>query len=295
MEHMKDHIRKAAKFLKSAPIIGGLFEKHPKVITIRFSGVIADSSMKRGGISYTKYASLLDKAFDKHEINAVAMIINSPGGAPAQTSLIANHIRRLSEEKEIPVYAFVEDVAASGGYWVACAADEIYAQATSIVGSIGVISASFGFEDFIAKHDIHRRVHTSGKEKSFMDPFTPESKADLDRLKSIQKDIHERFIDWVSERRSDKLNAKNKDLFEGGFWAAETAQNLGLIDGINDVYSFSKTKWGNDVKLIDMSPEKKSIMSLIPFGGKLEATRMNIAEDILDVVETRSAWSRYGL
>ena len=209
---MKDHIRKAAKFLKSAPIIGGLFEKHPKVITIRFSGVIADNSMKRGGISYAKYASLLDKAFDKHEISAVALIINSPGGAPAQTSLIANHIRRLSEEKDLPVYAFVEDVAASGGYWLACAADEIYAQSTSIVGSIGVISASFGFEDFIAKHDIHRRVHTSGKEKSFMDPFTPESKADLERLKSIQKDIPTKISFLLHAKTLGGFLCKRKNL-----------------------------------------------------------------------------------
>lgn len=292
---MKEFLEKATQFLQNVPIIGGLFENHPKIVTIRLSGVIADSSMRRGGICYAKYASILNKAFDKHEIKAVALIINSPGGAPAQTSLIANHIRHLAEEKNLPVYAFVEDVAASGGYWLACAADEIYAQSTSIIGSIGVISSGFGFEDFIGQHNIHRRIHTSGKDKSFMDPFTPETKAELERLKSIQQDIHERFKEWVSERRHDKLNGKDKDLFEGAFWAATAAQDYGLIDGINDVYSFAKTKWGEDTKIIDLSPEKRSLLSFLPFAGKIETPRINIAEDIFDVVETRSEWSRYGL
>lgn len=289
---MNEHFEAVLKFIKNLPFIGDFLEKKPKIAVIRFAGVIADAQAHKNGISHARFAKIIDKAFDRPGLQAVAMVINSPGGSAAQTSLIANQIRRLAEDKELPVYAFVEDVAASGGYWLACTADEIYAQEVSIVGSIGVISASFGFEDFIEKHNIHRRVHTSGQEKGFLDPFRPETPEDLARLDTIQKDIHFAFKEWVSERRADKLNGKDKDLFEGAFWTATTAMDMGLIDGINDMRSLMKEKYGETVKLIDMTPERK-LPALLPFVGKLQTN--SLADEFIDTLEARALWSRYGL
>ncbi len=289
---MNEHIEKAVKFVKSLPLIGDWLEKHPKVSVIRFSGVIADAGVRKQGISHHRFAKVIEKAFGKAD-KAVVLVINSPGGSPAQTSMIANHVRQLAEEKELPVYAFVEDVAASGGYWLACAADEIYTQETSVVGSIGVISASFGFEDFIEKHGINRRVHTSGKEKSFLDPFVPEKPGDITRLKSIQKEMHTSFKDWVNQRRGEKLNGADKDLFEGQFWTAAPAQEHGIIDGVSDMRPLMREKYGDDVKFIDLTPERK-----IPLLGALSAKlemQGGLADEVLDTLENRALWSRYGL
>ena len=282
--------------MRAAPVVGPMLEPRDKVAVIRFAGVIADASISRKGISYHRYAKAIDKAFDKGGVKAVALVINSPGGSAAQTSLIANHIRQRAEEKELPVFAFVEDVAASGGYWLACAADEIYAQESSIVGSIGVISASFGFEDFIEKHGIHRRLHTSGESKSFLDPFSPEKKEDVTRLKTIQEDIHEAFKSWVSERRGDVLNGSEKALFDGSFWTAGLAQERGLINGIGDLRSVMRTRFGDEVKFADIAPDK-ALSLPVPFLGKAQQTVMahSLADDALDALETRAIWARYGL
>jgi len=289
---MKDFLCTVLKGLKSCPVIGDWLEKRPKVAVIRLSGVIGDAAMKRQGICYHRLARVIDKAFEKSGVRAVALVINSPGGAAAQSSLIAGHIRQLAGEKEIPVYAFIEDVAASGGYWLACAADGIYAQETSIVGSVGVVSASFGFEDFIARHGIHRRLHTSGAEKSFLDPFVPESKTDLERLSAIQKDIHGAFRDWVRERRGEKLSGTDRTLFEGQFWTAGPALDKGFIDGIGDLRSVLREKIGENVRFIDMNPDKGLPLPLSLF-GKLE-TR-GLSDEIIETLETRSLWSRFGL
>ena len=268
------------------PFIGKYLEKKPKVAVLRLSGVIAEDSRRRGGISYAKYAKLIDRAFDKAD-TAVALVINSPGGMPAQCELIGAHIRRRAVEKKIPVIAFIEDVAASGGYWLACAADAIYAQNTSIVGSIGVISASFGLEDFIEKHGVHRRVMTSGQNKSFMDPFSPLKENDIVRLSAIQKDIHGVFIDWVKERRGARLRADNKTLFEGDFWTAGPAMDHGLIDGIADTCTYMHEKFGKNVKFIGISAEKKFLP--IPSVPGLSAAAF------IDAAETEATWGRYGL
>ncbi|MBI1257668.1 MAG: S49 family peptidase [Chloroflexi bacterium] len=275
------------------PVIGDFFEKKPKVAVLRLSGIIADSSCKKQGISHHRLAKAIDKAFERPGVGAVALVINSPGGSAVQSALIGNHIRQMADDKDRPVYAFVEDVAASGGYWLACAADEIYAQEASIVGSIGVISASFGFEDFIAKHGIHRRLHTAGKEKSFLDPFVAEKKEDVARLEELQRDIHGSFKDWVGLRRGDKLDGGDKDLFEGQFWTAGPAMEKGIIDGIGDVRSFMREKFGDKVKFLEMTPSKKM---RFPFSlmGKLEMPGLS-ADDVLDTLETRALWSRYGL
>jgi len=279
-------------FIRGLPVIGDFLENRPKVAVIRFSGVIADSGAKKQGISHACFGKIIDKAFDKVGTKAVALVINSPGGAAAQSSLIAGHIRQRAEEKEMPVYAFVEDVAASGGYWLACAADEIHAQECSIVGSIGVISASFGFEDFIEKHEIHRRLHTSGLGKSFLDPFLPEKKEDVARLETIQKEIHIAFKEWVQERRAEKLSSADEDLFDGSFWTGMSAMEKGIIDGIGDVRSVMRRHYGDDVKLVEINPEKKGLLSL-PFLGRL--SMQGFADEALEVLETRSLRARFGL
>ena len=228
----KKSISTGLTYLGEVPVIGGIFKPKEKVAIIRFSGVIADQGMRRNSISHERYLGLIEDAFELHKLQAVALAINCPGGSPAQSALIGNSIRRLAEEKNIPVLAFTEDVAASGGYWLACAADEIYAQESSIVGSIGVISASFGFQDLIARYGIERRVHTSGKNKGFLDPFQEEKPEDVKRLKGLQQDIHDIFKDWVRSRRGEKLNADEKTIFEGQFWTAAPLYPMALSMGL---------------------------------------------------------------
>jgi len=274
-------------YIKDIPFVGELVNK-PKVSVLRLSGIIADSGMRKTSLSLHRLLKSIDKAFDVYNAKAVCLAINSPGGSPAQSSLIANYIRQKSEEKELPVLAFVEDVAASGGYWLACAADEIYAQDSSIVGSIGVVSASFGLDELIGEYKISRRLHTSGKDKAFLDPFLPEQEKDVKRLKSIQKDLHEHFIDWIKQRRGEKLKGKDAQLFEGAFWTAGQAESFGLIDGVADLYAFSKTRFGEDVRFVDLSPEKGLLSNLV-------GTKASVAEDIVQIVQNKQVWSRYGL
>lgn len=284
---------KLIEFLEKIPFIGDLFGQHERVAVIRLSGVIADSAqMKRAGISHHKFTKIIDRAFEVKNLKAVALVINSPGGAPAQCALISAQIRRLAQEKDMPVYAFVEDVAASGGYWLACAADHIYAQETSVVGSIGVISAGFGLEDFIKRYDIKRRIYTSGKDKSFLDPFRPEKSEDISRLRDLQEQMHDSFKNWVRERRAGKITAAESDVMEGAFWTGTDALEKGLIDGIGDAASVMTEKFGEDIKLVDLSPEKGFLSGLNPLGA--EAKDDWIA-DALATAETRAFWSRFGL
>lgn len=286
-------MEKIREFCEDIPGLNAFFERKGKVAVIRMAGVIADSSsMRRAGISHQKFSKIIDKAFSMKPLSAVALVINSPGGAPAQCSLITNQIRKLADEKEIPVYAFVEDVAASGGYWIACAAEEIYAQESSVVGSVGVISAGFGFEDFIDKHNIKRRVHTSGADKSFLDPFLPETEKDVKRLKVLQADIHDSFKKWVKARRGERLNGTDKALLEGAFGTGLQAMERGMIDGIGDMKSVMKDKLGDKVRFIDLSPEKKLFSSLPFAGGDAQSNWVQMA---LDSAEDRATWSRYGL
>ncbi|MEM6780401.1 MAG: S49 family peptidase [Pseudomonadota bacterium] len=286
-------MEKLREYCSDIPGVNKVLEQKDKVAVIRMAGVIADTAnMRRAGISYQKFTKLIDKAFDLKPLKAVALVINSPGGAPAQCSLITNKIRKLSEEKEIPVYAFVEDVAASGGYWIACAAEEIYVQESSVVGSIGVISVGFGFEDFIDKHNIKRRVHTAGADKSFLDPFKPEAEKDLKRLKALQTDIHDSFKKWVKARRGEKLNGTDKALMEGAFWTGTQAMEKGIVDGIGDVKTVMKDKLGEKIRFINIEPEKK-LLGALPFGAG--DTQNNWVQMALDTAEDRATWSRYGL
>lgn len=291
--------RQWSDYFGKIPFLGQFLDGRDKVAVIRLSGVIADGAfMRRAGISAKKYEKVIEEAFSVPHVRAVALVINSPGGSPAQCSLIATKILKESVDKSIPVFAFVEDVAASGGYWLACIGEEIYAQSTSIVGSIGVVSSGFGFEDFIEQHGIHRRIYTSGTQKSFLDPFKPEKADDLERLKVIQTEIHEAFRQWVRARRGERLaeDKDGEDLMQGAFWTGERALDLGLIDGIGTVGAVMEDKFGEDVRLVEISAERKGLLaSLLPFDseGRLSGAGIDLGS-LWDVAEERALWSRFG-
>ena len=238
-------------FGKSAPIVP----------VIRLTGMIAASSGPRRGLSMAAMAPLIDKAFETKGAKAVALAINSPGGSPVQSSLIYDRIRHLSQENNIPVITFVEDVAASGGYWLACAGDEIYVNGASVLGSIGVVSAGFGFEGAIEKLGVTRRIYTAGKRKVMLDPFQPEHKEDIEHLKALQQDIHNQFTNLVRSRRGTKLNAPEDDLFSGAFWTGEKAIELGLADKIGELRQVLKNRFGKEV-VIKLIEPKKSMLGL---------------------------------
>ena len=264
------------------------FSKDINIPTLRLSGVIGQAGITRSGLTITGIEKLIDKLFADKKAPAVALIINSPGGSPTQSSLIAEKIINLSKDKNKKVYAFVEDVAASGGYWLACAADEIYLDLNSIVGSIGVISPGFGFVDLIKKIGIERRVYTSGKSKSFLDPFKEENKEDIDRLKNIQEQIHENFIDYVKKRRGKKLSSINEgEIFSGLFWVGKKGVELGLADGVGSINVIIKEKFGKNAK-IKIIDQKKSFLQ-----KRLSSSMNN--NDIFNKLEETIMWSRYGL
>ncbi len=257
-------------------------KKPPVVAIIRLSGAIGMAG--RGSLSDTALAPVIERAFRKGKPVAVALEVNSPGGSPVQSSLIGARIRRLAEELEIPVYAFVEDVAASGGYWLAAAADEIWADDSSVLGSIGVISSGFGAHVFLARQGIERRVHTAGQSKSMLDPFAPEKKEDVARLKGLLEDIHENFIAHVKARRDGKLDT-TVDLFTGEVWLARRAQELGLIDGVGHLKPKMQERFGEKVKFRRYGLRK-------PIWSRFGAA---FAEDAIAGLEERAAYARFGL
>ncbi len=263
----------------------------PAVPVVRLSGVIAASSlMGARGISIESVAPLLRRAFGMRGVKAVALSINSPGGSPVQSALIAQRIRLAAAEKNIPVIAFVEDVAASGGYWLACAADEIVADPSSIVGSIGVISAGFGFQDLIARIGVERRMHTSGERKSMLDPFQPEKAEDVERLKTLQAEIHEGFKDWVRQRRNGKLKAPEATLFSGEFWTGKRGLEMGLVDSLGELRAVLQQRYGEKVHLPVIQP-KRTFLSRFGIGSRFE----DIGPSTLAALEERSLWQRFGL
>jgi len=253
----------------------------PLVAVIRLSGVI---STGRGGLNDQTLAPMIERAFAKGKPKAVALVINSPGGSPVQSSLISARIRRLSEEKEIPVYAFVEDVAASGGYWLACAADQIFVDATSIIGSIGVISASFGFDKVMANYGVERRIHTAGKSKSFMDPFSPQKAADVKRIKSLQEPIHQAFINHVQTRRGTRLD-ENAEMFGGEIWVGQQALDVGIADGIAHVSPKMKELFGDKTRFRTYGPKKSALSR---FG-------LSLVDETLLGIEERNLRAGFGL
>jgi len=290
-------------FLSRLPI-GPLRPAVPVVAVLRLGGVIGQVGPLRTGLSLQRLAGQIERAFSLPGVKAVALSINSPGGSPVQSSLIARRIRQLATEKKVPVVAFAEDVAASGGYWLACAADEIYADASSIIGSIGVIAASFGFAEMIEKIGVKRRIYTAGERKSILDPFRPENPDDVERLKSIQAEIHAGFQAWVRERRGDRLRAGPEELFNGEFWTGKRALELGLIDGLDDLRSAMRRRFGDEVRLRVVGGDRSWLRrrflaggSFAPaFGGQPPSILpVSWAEDLLAAVEARSLWNRFGL
>lgn len=269
----------------------------PVVPVVRLAGVIGVVTPLRPGLLLSAIARSLERAFATRHARAVALIINSPGGSPSQSHLIFGRIRQLAEEKKIPVFAFVEDVGASGGYMLACAADEIICNEFSIVGSIGVVGASFGFNELMEKVGIERRIYTSGDRKAMLDPFLPEKSEDVKRIKAIQNDIHDHFIALVKERRGSKLNGSDKTLFSGEFWTAQKAIELGLADRIGDLRSTLRERFGEKVHTPLISGERSLFGRRLAGVGLLDAvTRQpGLADDFISALETRALWGRYGL
>lgn len=254
----------------------------PLVAVIRLTGSIGATT--RAQLSDEVMAPAIEKAFKRGKPAAVALVINSPGGSPVQSALIAARIRRLAEEKAIPVHAFVEDVAASGGYWLATAADDIWVDPASVVGSIGVIAASFGAPVFLARQGLERRVHTSVKSKSMLDPFQPEKPEDVARLKTILEQMHVTFTDHVTARRGDRLCDK-QDLFTGEFWLGRRAVELGLVDGVGHLVPKLKELYGDKVRFANYGRRR----------GLLQRFGSTLAGDAIAAVEERAEFARFGL
>jgi serine protease SohB len=268
----------------------------PRVAVVRVSGVIASGGRLGSGLSISGLAGPLQRAFAMEPLAAVALVINSPGGSAAQSHLIHARIRALALEKKKPVFAFVEDVAASGGYMIACAADEIVADPSSIVGSIGVIGASFGFTKLIEKIGIERRIYTSGVNKAMLDPFLPENPDHVARLKAIQEDIHESFIDLVKSRRGARLSTSEPALFSGEYWAAKQGIAYGLVDRIGDLRSFLRERYGDKVETPLVSAGRGLFGRTTPgVGTDRLLDQPGLADDLVSALEARAHWARYGL
>ncbi|HEV7438877.1 MAG TPA: S49 family peptidase [Methylobacterium sp.] len=267
-------------------------ETRPRVAVVRLSGTIGAVSPIRPGLSIGTVSGSLERAFGMSGLSAVAIVINSPGGAPAQSHLIHRRIRALADEKKVPVIAFVEDVAASGGYMIACAADEIVADPTSVVGSIGVVSAGFGFDRLIERIGIERRVHTQGEAKAMLDPFRPEDPADVVRLKRIQADVQELFTGLVTARRPG-LRQDGESLFTGAIWTGRQAVALGLVDALGDVRSVMRARFGEKVDLRLVAEARGSLVARLL--RRASPGGIGLAEEALGTIEERAAWARFGL
>ena len=267
----------------------------PLVPVVRLTGVIGLSTPLRPGLTMTAIARTLERAFAMRNAPAVALSINSPGGSPVQSHLIFRRIRDLAQEKKRKVIAFVEDAAASGGYMLACAADEIIADPNSVVGSIGVVGGSFGFDKLIAKIGIERRLYTSGEHKAMLDPFLPENPDDVERLKKLQREIHDDFIALVKLRRGDKLKGPENDLFSGEYWTGRRALDLGLVDAIGDLRSVLRTRFGDKVAMPLVSAERGLFGRRLLGVGRGELLPAGLTEDVISALEARALWARYGL
>ena len=265
------------------------FLKKKKIVPhIKLSGIIGNVGKFKQGIDFSGQEEVITKAFSVKKAPCVAITINSPGGSPVQSHLIYNFIRQQAKERKKKVIVFAEDVAASGGYLIACAGDEIYANSSSIIGSIGVIYSSFGFTELIKKIGVERRVHTAGKNKSTLDPFQEEKKEDIERLKNIQLDLHKDFIEVVEKSREFKLKKNEVELFSGEFWSGRRAKNLGLIDDIGDANEILREKYGQDI-IIKKFEKSKSWLS-----KRLSSSQDHI-DQLANILDEKSIWQKYGL
>jgi signal peptide peptidase SppA len=269
----------------------------PVVAIVPLAGIIGTIGPFRRGLSLAGLAGTLERAFHLDGVKAVAIVVNSPGGAPVQSALIAGRIRALAAERKLSVYAFAEDVAASGGYWLLTAGDELYADESSIVGSIGVVAAGFGFPEALKRLGIERRVYTAGAHKAALDPFQPERAEEVEHLKRLQADVHDAFCRQVRERRAGKLKADDDSLFSGRFWAGRAALDLGLIDGLGDVRTVMRQKFGSKVRLRVIG-ERRSWWRRrlgLPGVGPAASALDELPDRLLTAVEERLMWSRFGL
>jgi signal peptide peptidase SppA len=276
-----------------------LTKRAPIVPVLRFSGAIGVVTPLRPDLSLSTSAASIEKAFSMSGAKAVAIQINSPGGSAVQSMLIYKRIRALAAEKDLKVYVFAEDVAASGGYLLALAGDEIYADPSSIVGSIGVITATFGVNELIAKIGVQRRVYTAGESKDTLDPFLPEKPEDVERIKALQRDVHQAFIDLVKTRRGAKLDKADINLFTGEFWSGKKALELGLIDGLSDLRTKMRELYGDEVRFKLVAPSTswfRRRRSVFAEGGGFEFgfSPGSFAADLISAIEARALWSRFG-
>lgn len=270
------------------------FRSGPVVPVVRLAGVIGAVTPLRSGMTLAGVAKLLERAFATRNAKAVAIVVNSPGGSPVQSRQIFLRIRQLAADKKLPVLVFVEDVAASGGYMIACAGDEIFCDPSSILGSIGVVGATFGLQDFIKKIGVERRVYTAGERKAQLDPFLPEDPDDVARIKAIQREIHATFIALVKERRSGRLKTDESNLFSGEYWAGETAILLGLADGIGDVRGTLRARYGDKVRApVIAAPSGLLAGVLGRRGGGAEIA--DWPDRMLSAIEARAIWAKFGL
>ena len=280
---VRDHLR-----------IDRLWSRTPVVAVLRFEGVIM-SQPRRGGVSLASHAAAIERAFRVSNLVAVAVVVNSPGGSAVQSALLFRRIRELAEEKQVPVIAFAEDVAASGGYWLALAGDEIFSEETSILGSIGVVSASFGFAQLIERLGVERRLHTAGERKSLLDPFLPQNPADVERLAVLQQDIHRAFKEHVQRRRAGKIDVTDESLFNGDVLTGRMALDRGLVDGIGDLRGVVRERFGAKVKLRPFPSERRRwplLWRRLPFTAREPGAAI---ADLAEWIEARILWASFGL
>jgi len=280
------------------------FSRDPVVPVLRFHGAIGMATPLRPGLSITTAAPAIERAFALSKLPAVAVSINSPGGSPVQSSLIFKRVRQLAEEKRKKVHVFCEDVAASGGYYLAAMGDEIWADTSSIIGSIGVISATFGLDKAIERIGVERRVYTSGMAKGSLDPFRPENADDIARLKAIQRDIHDVFIGVIKDRRAGKLKGPDDELFSGAFWSAPRALEFGLIDGVGDMRARMRELYGDKVRLKPVPLGSPGLLGRLRRGGSSGLSGFAVPalpdlaalpDDLISALEARALWARFGL
>jgi serine protease SohB len=287
-------------FAALSPLIPQRFRfDRPVVPVVRLTGVIGFSTPLRPGLSLAGVARTLERAFATRRAAAVAVSVNSPGGSPVQSHLIFRRIRELADEHKRHVITFIEDAGASGGYMIACAGDEIIADPHSIVGSIGVVGGSFGFDKLIAKIGVERRLYTSGEHKAMLDPFLPEDPDDVERLKKLQRAIHEDFIALVKSRRGAKLAGPENDLFSGEYWTGRKALELGLVDAIGDLRAVLRQRFGEKVSTPLIAAERgflgRRLLGVAPAEAMAIGGRNGFAEDLISSLEARAIWARYGL
>ena len=279
----------------AAKLPRGRSHSGPVVAVVKLHGVITPtpSPLARGTININTVESALTRAFEHERLSAVALTINSPGGAPTQSALVGERVRELADRKKVPVLAFCEDVVASGGYWLACAADEIYAHASSLVGSIGVVTSGFGLNGLLDRVGVERRVYTAGAHKVRLDPFRPEKDEDVEWLKGLQTQLHEQFVDWVKQRRGDRLDGQD-DLFTGEVWTGAKAAELGLVDGVGSARQVIAERYP-DAEITVAEP-KRPLLARLGLGGA--AASLSSADRVmgaLQALEVRATWSRFGM